>query len=68
MQTQERRIAAVIHKPANLLFGHTHAKGKFSVLYVFFCNTSYSRSCDSYFCFIYQFIIKMFPHKNEAGR
>ncbi len=47
MKTFERRIHAVVYILANLLFRHTHQTGKFSVRYVFFINTSYSRSCDS---------------------
>jgi len=47
MQTQKRGLFALIHILANLLFRHTNPSGQFSVSHVFFCNTSYSRSCNS---------------------
>ena len=52
MKTFERRIHAVVYILTNLLFRHTYQTGKFSVRYVFFINTSYSRNCDSYFTFV----------------
>jgi len=57
MKTLKRRIYAMVYILAYLLFRHTHKTGKFSVSYVFFINTSYSRNCDSYFCF---FIVALF--------
>ena len=51
MKTFERWIHAVVYILANLLFRYLQNTGKFSVRYVFFINTSYSLSCDSYFTF-----------------
>ena len=57
MKTFERRIHAVVYILAYLLFRHTHQTGKLTVSHVFFINTSYSLSCDSYFTF---FIVCLF--------
>ena len=58
MQTLQWRIYAMVHILAYLLFRHTHKTSKFSVRYVFFINTSYSRNCDSNcsFCFILKLV------------
>ena len=58
VETRKRRIHPVVYEFAYLLFGNTYAKGKFTVSHVFFCNTSYSRSCDSYFTFIIVLLIR----------
>jgi len=56
MKTFERWIHAVVYILANLLFRYLQNTGKFSVRYVFFINTSYSRSCDSYFTFFIAYL------------
>lgn len=57
MKTFERWIHAVVYILANLLFRYLQNTGKFSVRYVFFINTSYSRSCDLKFVFFIALIV-----------
>ena len=51
VQAIKRGVFAFVYILANLLFRNTYQTGKSAVGHLFFSNTSYSRSCDSYFFF-----------------
>ena len=57
MGSQERRLYTMVYELPDLLLRHTYTTGQFPVGHVFFSNTSYSRSCDSYFIFFIVFIV-----------
>ena len=56
VESRKRWICPMVYELTYLLFRDTYTAGKFTVSHVFFCNTSYSLSCDTKSFFFIAFV------------